>query len=296
MAFAENLQYLRAQQGLTQEQLAERLSVSRQSVSKWESGMSFPEMDKLLELCALFDRTLDDLVRGDLTAGPSPATDTAGYDAHMNWFSRIIAAGVGLLLVGIATSQILESMRLPKAVYDGTLFLAAIPAILLCIVGGMQHSQFAKKHPEIAPFYSAAEEETAQRRFIPRVATGVGLILCGILSTVLGEGLPLPPGCTPEFYDGILLFFLACGVAILVYSGLQKSKYDIASYNKNHLPSEGEGASNPLTDKACGVIMLLATLVFFIGQIGLGWERAWLAFPAGGILCAIVSIVLEKKN
>ena len=40
MAFAENLQYLRAQQGLTQEQLAERLSVSRQSVSKWESGGS----------------------------------------------------------------------------------------------------------------------------------------------------------------------------------------------------------------------------------------------------------------
>ena len=45
MSLAENLQYLRAREGVTQEQLAERLDVSRQSVSKWESGASFPEMD-----------------------------------------------------------------------------------------------------------------------------------------------------------------------------------------------------------------------------------------------------------
>ena len=40
MAFSENLQFLRARRGLTQEQLAEALNVSRQSVSKWESGVS----------------------------------------------------------------------------------------------------------------------------------------------------------------------------------------------------------------------------------------------------------------
>ena len=51
MAFSENLQYLRARDNLTQEQLAERLNVSRQSVSKWEGGQSFPEMDTILRLC-----------------------------------------------------------------------------------------------------------------------------------------------------------------------------------------------------------------------------------------------------
>ncbi|MDE7036107.1 MAG: helix-turn-helix domain-containing protein, partial [Eubacteriales bacterium] len=52
MSFGENLQYYRSEGGLTQEQLAERLEVSRQSVSKWESDASFPEMDKLLVMCA----------------------------------------------------------------------------------------------------------------------------------------------------------------------------------------------------------------------------------------------------
>ena len=51
MAFSENLQFLRTRDNLTQEQLAERLEVSRQSVSKWEGGASFPEMDTILRLC-----------------------------------------------------------------------------------------------------------------------------------------------------------------------------------------------------------------------------------------------------
>ena len=50
MSFGENLQFLRKQKNITQEQLAERLEVSRQSVSKWESSQSYPEMEKLLQI------------------------------------------------------------------------------------------------------------------------------------------------------------------------------------------------------------------------------------------------------
>lgn len=46
MSFSENLQYLRKKQNLTQEQFAEQMEVSRQAVSKWESGQSYPEMEK----------------------------------------------------------------------------------------------------------------------------------------------------------------------------------------------------------------------------------------------------------
>ena len=48
MAFSDNLQFIRAQASVTQEQLAEQLNVSRQSVSKWESGAVFPELIKLI--------------------------------------------------------------------------------------------------------------------------------------------------------------------------------------------------------------------------------------------------------
>ena len=60
MSFADNLVYLRQHYGITQEGLAEQLSVSRQTVSKWEAGTNYPEMDKLLQLCDLFHTSLDD--------------------------------------------------------------------------------------------------------------------------------------------------------------------------------------------------------------------------------------------
>lgn len=46
MKFNENLKYLRKKEGITQEELAERLNVSRQSVTKWESGQSLPDIEK----------------------------------------------------------------------------------------------------------------------------------------------------------------------------------------------------------------------------------------------------------
>lgn len=67
MKFGENLQKLRKEQGISQEQLAEKLGVTRQSVSKWESGSSYPEMDKIVALCNLFHCDLDVLINKDVT-------------------------------------------------------------------------------------------------------------------------------------------------------------------------------------------------------------------------------------
>lgn len=63
MAFADTLQHLRKNKGLSQEDIAERCNVSRQSVSKWETGQGYPETEKLLTLCDLLDTDLDYLLR-----------------------------------------------------------------------------------------------------------------------------------------------------------------------------------------------------------------------------------------
>ena len=63
MDFPEKLLTLRKASGLTQEQLAEKLEVSRQSVSKWESGQAVPELDKIVALSAVFDVTTDYLLK-----------------------------------------------------------------------------------------------------------------------------------------------------------------------------------------------------------------------------------------
>lgn len=64
MDFNNRLYQLRKQKGLSQEELANRLNVSRQTVSKWEVGDSTPEMEKLVAISDLFDVSLDVLVMG----------------------------------------------------------------------------------------------------------------------------------------------------------------------------------------------------------------------------------------
>lgn len=67
MSLGKNIQYLRKQKKITQEQLAEEMSVSRQTISKWEADEIVPELNKLVVLSDLFSCKLDALVRENLT-------------------------------------------------------------------------------------------------------------------------------------------------------------------------------------------------------------------------------------
>lgn len=75
MDFSEELLTLRKANNLTQEQLAEKLDVSRQSVSKWESGQATPELDKIVALSAIFDVTTDYLLKSSEIDDLSVKTD-----------------------------------------------------------------------------------------------------------------------------------------------------------------------------------------------------------------------------
>ena len=72
MAFGDRLAAVRRGNGLTQEQFAEQLQVSRQAVSKWESGRGYPEMEKILYICNRYHVTLDQLFAEEV-ALPAPA-------------------------------------------------------------------------------------------------------------------------------------------------------------------------------------------------------------------------------
>lgn len=67
MKFGENLQNLRKSKKMSQEQLAEKVDVSRQSVSKWERGESYPTMNNIMTLCHIFHCKINDLVHDSLT-------------------------------------------------------------------------------------------------------------------------------------------------------------------------------------------------------------------------------------
>lgn len=113
MDFGEKLQKLRKCDGMSQERLAERLEVSRQAVSKWESGQGYPEVGKIIQIADMFDISLDDLLRDGRTPparGGIRLQDIADawrdlYRELSNgrrtllWF--VTVCGCGLVLVGI---------------------------------------------------------------------------------------------------------------------------------------------------------------------------------------------------
>ena len=67
MKFGDKLIELRKKNGYSQEELAEKLGVSRQSVSKWESNNTYPETDKIIQIANLFDCSMDDLINDKIT-------------------------------------------------------------------------------------------------------------------------------------------------------------------------------------------------------------------------------------
>lgn len=89
MTIGEKIANLRAAAHISQEQLAEKLSVSRQSVSKWEINQSLPQIDNVLTLCKLFRVTADALLRDDVSlfgdvAGKKSAINETGAKTNIS--------------------------------------------------------------------------------------------------------------------------------------------------------------------------------------------------------------------
>ena len=162
MSLAENPQYLRAREGVTQEQLAERLDVSRQSVSKWESNTSYPEMETILKLCDMFHVDMDTLLRGSVEK--SLSEDTVGYDRFMTLYARKIAGGVSAIIAGAALAALTSARGLPDMAGAAVLLLVVAAATVVFIASGMEEENFRKKHPTIPDFYTEAQKDSFRRR------------------------------------------------------------------------------------------------------------------------------------
>lgn len=299
MSFAENLLFLRKQKDITQEQLAEQLEVSRQSVSKWESGQSYPEMEKLLQICSMFHCSMDTLMQGDVRKTFSE--DIYGYDRQKNQFSKWISAGVGLILLGISVMMFLTSAGMNEEYAAVVFFTLLIAAVMIMVVMGLQMEQFSKKHPVIEDFYTEEEKDQAYRKFTVRIAVGVGLILVGLLIQLAG-GVALDEAVLSReaavqretVLDAVFMLIISAAVPILTYAGMQKEKYDIEKYNKEENPSPERRKRYVLKRKVCGCIMLLTTCVYLFWSFTTNnWGVTWVVYPIAGILCGVAALVLS---
>lgn len=293
MSLAENLQFLRAREGVTQEQLAERLNVSRQSVSKWESGASFPEMDTLIKLCDMFHTDLDTLLRGSVEK--SLSEDTAGYDRFMTLYARKIAGAVSTIVAGTAVMMLLYGRigEMPSAALF--MLIVAISAVVM-VASGMEEDNFRKQYPAVPDFYSEKEKVDFRRRYIWYIAGGVGGILFGLVLLLLFF-TAFPEREPYESLAGALfMLIVACSVYFIIYGGMLEDKYNIPKYNRQNNPSPEDKERRRRATTACGVIMTLATAIFLV--FGLGWDNwnsAVIIYPVGGALCGVAWLLLGPK-
>ncbi len=306
MSFGENVGYYRKSLGITQEELADRLYVSRQTVSRWETDSSFPDVETVIKLCELFGCDMDTLVRGDAEWSGERLTPLEVYDKHMNRFSAAIALGVFSILLGVSLLLLTYAFSLSEIVGIVALFVFIAVAVADFIIAGINHDEFIRENKNVSP-YGEERAKRFRKRFAVAIAGATMLIFAGVVALVLmcyNDGfapLGFSRGEWEYFSAFVLLFCISVSVFIYVFFGMQYSKYDVAQYNKDSESGTSEkGADeekNKIGEAISSAIMLTATAVFLLlGFIGNLWHPGWVAFPIGGILCAISSIITEAVS
>lgn len=96
MNLSENLKKIRKDNNLSQEALAEKLGVSRQSVSKWESGVAYPEMDKVLQLCKMFNLNIDELLNQNIKEVEQTKQSSFNVNKYIDDFSSYVTKTVNM--------------------------------------------------------------------------------------------------------------------------------------------------------------------------------------------------------
>ncbi len=125
MTTGSKIQNLRKKQNITQEQLADYLGVSRQSVSKWESDGAYPETDKLIRMGSLFHVSLDYLLQDDYEEEDRQSRKNESMKFNTDTFVLILLSVFGYVL-GVTLVYITEDTLVGFLVIFGILFIAAI--------------------------------------------------------------------------------------------------------------------------------------------------------------------------
>ncbi|MBM6867174.1 helix-turn-helix transcriptional regulator [Collinsella tanakaei] len=311
---------------------------NQRTVSNWEAEKSYPEMDKLLKLCQIFECTLDDLVQGDLTGRApepkaasvpaGPPTDICGYDEHQRMMAWKIPTGVAAILVGIAIGLFFEGAVDLASVgaRDGLFVIIVLAGILVglafLVPAGMDHSAFIKAHPFVEDFYTEDDRLGARKSFTVGLIMGIALIFVGIGCLVMLEEM-----ATENVALFFLLFFIALGVWNIIHYGMLLGRTDVAEYNRSvaedlevedivsaQLDDERREAllaskrADQKIGAVCGAIMIVATIIAFVLLFApvlsspdpdafepLGTSSAWFwaAWPIGGMICGIVTILMK---
>lgn len=315
MILSEKLILLRKEHELSQEQLAEQLSVSRQAVSKWESGASIPDLDKIIKMSQLFGVSVDYLVKDDAvqTNETTPVEDGSANvrvvsmeeaDRYMSTVQQIaprIAAGVLLcitspiimiLLAGMAEYHIIRiSEDFAGGIGIAVLLAMVAIAVVLFVTNGMTLGkyEFLEKDAILTAYgvSSVVEKKKAdyEHTFHTCVASGVALCILGVIPPLIASATE------NEFYavcgTCVLLFLVAIGVFLIVQSSIIWSSYQKLLQEGDYTPERKQ------MEKKNAPIASIYWCLVTAGYLGVSfyfnnWERSWIVWPVAGVLFAAI--------
>lgn len=322
MKLEEKIALMRKRNGWSQEELAFRLDVSRQAVSKWEMGASTPDIDNVLKMSQLFNCSTDYLLKDETTVtatekpkGARRVSDDEGesYLALVQRISWRIALGVALCILSPITMFVLlgvsetgaTSEEIASGVGIAVVLIFVACGVILFIGSGIPLSKYEhleKEELEISERLEARVREKAakeNRGFI--VAIAVGVALC-ILSTV---PLMLVGAFSQE--DSAELFALAGLFPVVAVGVFLFVRFGMIHSSNEKLLQQGEFTvekkrGNKRTNVFAEIYWCLVTTGYLIVSfVTMDWHKTWLIWPVAGILFAalnslVLAITKPKKK
>ena len=321
MILAEKILNLRKQNGWSQEELAMRLGVSRQSVSKWESGTSIPDLERIIRLSQIFEVSTDYLLKDEMEK-PEPdrepavesgveneeslkkvCPETAGeYLELIKKYAPRVAAAVAACIFSPVPLILLAGNAEQKKIPISEDMAGGIGTIILLVMIACAVAVFISYGMKLEP-YEFIEKESiateygvaglAQTRRDDFASVHRNCVICGVVLCII-SAIPLMIAAAfgaPDFVyvnlAALILVLVACGVALFVWSGMIYDSYQA-------LLEEGEYSREKKLQKKknsplSGIYWCLVTALYLgVSFMSRKWDMTWIIWPVAGVLFAAV--------
>lgn len=284
--FSQNLQKIRSEKNLSQEQLADKIGVSRQTISAWESGKASPELDKITAISKLFSVSIDELV-GEIKTEASNF-DKKEYEKNYSKIALLRASGIFILFSGIAFGAFFFEKGVIVGV--GLMISLAISVPLFILAKNtdeLENNKLIKSKKSLENVFANSEIEFAAKN---KILGSILLVSLLFIAIAIHQIIVYLTNFGENLANAIFMLLLGIAVASATYANSVFAKIQNFEDNK---------AENIKTNEKIGffaaILMLSLTAIFLIYSfISKDWSSAEILFPIGGIAIGIYAIFVKK--
>ena len=320
MILSEKITEERKKNGWSQEELAEKLSVSRQAVSKWESAQSTPDLQKIIRLAELFEVSTDYLLRDEIISEqymvkPEYKEEKASIhsvsmeeaNAFLNWKRKrapMIARAVALcilspvlliFLAGLSDSHIWGlSENMACGVGLTVLMLMVAGAVFIFISGGLQGKPYEYLETEqIETAYGVSglvkeKKKEYESVYLKGIAIGVVLCILAVIPLFMVMAMEAPDYIVTASVS-VLLMLVAAGVYLIIQV---RGGYDMLLQEGDY--SLKEKKYKEKINIFSTVYWCTATAIYLGWSFWTQrWDFTWLVWPVAGVMFGAVSAVAK---